>query len=282
MPSIFLSHSREDKFFARKLAEKLSEFGVDVWIDEAEIKVGDSLIRKISEAIEKAEYVAAVLSHNSVLSPWVQKELAIAMTQEISGRKVKVLPILLEKCEIPEFLEDKVYADFTEPEKFAKSFSSILHAIGISKPVQKVTEKKIMETIKPVKTLEAFEDIKIAGVDKNRLYRPDPEKLLYNVHFKLSVKPPIEWVEIFKAERRFPRHSMWRRAWIDGQFIVVHCCLDEVNRFHLKDIKQDVANTNQKYRRYLHQQAIIQERKQQRKETERKEIDEALDGLDFE
>lgn len=284
MPSIFLSHSWEDKFFARKLAEKLAEFGVDVWIDEAELKVGDSLIQKISEAIEKTEYVAVVLSHNSVASPWVQKELSIAMTQEIAGKKVKVLPILLEKCEIPEFLKDKLYADFTDLDKFDESLSKILYAIGVSKTkafVPKKPPKVEREPAKPIPALEDFEDLKITGVDKNRLYRPDPNKLLYNVYLRLSSRPPIEWVQIFEEERRFPRHSMWRRAWVDGQYIIVHCCLDELE-MHLKDIKQDVTNTNRKYREYLRRLAVEREKKLLRAKKEQEEIDKALEGLDFE
>lgn len=285
MPSIFLSHSWEDKFFVRKLAEKLRNTGVDVWIDEAELKIGDSLIQKISGAIEKTDYVAAVISNNSVLSPWVQKELAIAMTQEIVGRKVKVLPILLEKCEIPGFLKDKLYADFTNPENFDTQFSRLLHTVDVSKPTTSIS-KKIQEvipnkSIKQISTLEVFKDINITGVDKGRLYQPDPEELLYHVYFILSRRPPGEWIQIFEEERRFPRHTMWRDAWIDGQYIIVHCCLDEIKKYHFRDIKQDVENTNQKYREYLQQQETERERERQREEKERKEIDKAINGLDF-
>ena len=77
MPSIFLCHSWNDKFFVRKLAEKLEEAGIKVWIDEAELKVGDSLIHKISEAVVQADYVGVILSHSSVSSIWVQKELGL-------------------------------------------------------------------------------------------------------------------------------------------------------------------------------------------------------------
>jgi len=41
MSSVFLSHSHKDKPFARKLAVDLRHAGHIVWIDEAEILVGD-------------------------------------------------------------------------------------------------------------------------------------------------------------------------------------------------------------------------------------------------
>ena len=126
----------------------------------------------------------------------------------------------------------------------------------------------------------SFENIKIIGVDESKTYRSDFEKLLYHVYFKLSVRPKGKWVQIFQEEHRFPRHSMWRHAWIAGQCIVVHCPLDEV-KDNLRDIKQDVANTNQKYREYLRKYAIEQEKYQQRKKKEREEINKAVDELDF-
>jgi hypothetical protein len=284
MTSIFLSHSWTDKFFAKKLAEKLAEYGIEVWIDEAEIRVGESIIQKISDAIKKTDYVAVILSHNSVDSEWVQKELSLAISREIAEEKVKVLPILLEKCSIPEFLKDKLYADFTDREKFDESFSKLLHAIGISETAVPVIEESKIEPavpIRPNSALVLFDDIKIIRVDKIKTHRPDSGKNLYHVYFKLSDIPPKEWVQIFDEERRFARHSVWRNAWIENDYIIVHCGLDEVEKYHFKDLKQDTAITNKKYRNYLYQILDNQEKKQRKELKEREDIDKALDGLDF-
>src|SRR5688500_14605373 len=114
MSSIFLSHSSKDRVFVRRPARRLSKDGIPVWLDEADVKIGDSLIRRIGEAIDRADFVGAVISRNSVASTWVQKELSMAATKEIAAKKVVVLPILIDQCEIPEFLKDKLYADFTD------------------------------------------------------------------------------------------------------------------------------------------------------------------------
>jgi hypothetical protein len=50
-PSIFLSHAHEDKPFVRYLARHLTSHGVRVWVDEAEMGVGDSLLEKITTSI---------------------------------------------------------------------------------------------------------------------------------------------------------------------------------------------------------------------------------------
>jgi hypothetical protein len=123
---VFLSHSHNDKEFARKLGRDLRGLGFPVWIDDAEIRLGDSLIQKISEGIRAMEYLAVLLSRASIASEWVQREVEIAMTHEIQGQRVKVLPILLEDCDIPSFLIGKMYADFRTPEKYEQSFQLIL------------------------------------------------------------------------------------------------------------------------------------------------------------
>lgn len=116
--SIFLSHSHADKPFVRRLAEDLRRDGYVVWLDEAEIEVGDSLIEKIREGIDRMAFVGAVLSAASIQSRWVAKELDVAMNKEIEGRRVAVLPILLEDVELPGFLVGKAYADFRDPAKY--------------------------------------------------------------------------------------------------------------------------------------------------------------------
>ncbi len=86
--SIFLSHSSADKAFARRLARDLDNQGVTYWLDEAEIKIGDYLIEKIRSAIDDVEYLAVILSPEAVASDWVQREVDVAMNQEILGRRM--------------------------------------------------------------------------------------------------------------------------------------------------------------------------------------------------
>lgn len=64
MSNIFLSHTHADKPFVRKLANDLKASGHKVWIDEAEINIGDSLIEKIRTGLDQVDYIAAILSIN--------------------------------------------------------------------------------------------------------------------------------------------------------------------------------------------------------------------------
>lgn len=129
--SIFLSHNKADKPFVRSLAKRLIESGVNVWLDEVELRIGDSIIDKIGRAIEDVDFVAAVISSNSVESAWVQRELSLALSKELRKKTVVVLPILIDDCEVPASLKDKLYADLRKPENFDQECEKLLQAMGI-------------------------------------------------------------------------------------------------------------------------------------------------------
>jgi hypothetical protein len=109
---LFISYSSRDRDFVSTLAAELKSFGVEVWWDKWEMKVGDSINKKIQEGISSSGWLAIILSPNSVKSPWVERELNSALTRELESKEVFVLPILYQECEIPLFLKEKIYADF--------------------------------------------------------------------------------------------------------------------------------------------------------------------------
>lgn len=139
MSSLFISYSSKDRPFVQQLRRELFDKGVRIWIDESEIKVGDSLIEKVAEGISDVEFLGAVLSRNSIASNWVQEELRIAITREISGKKLKVLPIVIDDCALPVFLEHKKYADFRSPADFSAGIQQLLDVILDGHPMHLFT-----------------------------------------------------------------------------------------------------------------------------------------------
>ncbi len=92
MPSIFISHATEDKdAFVRPLAEALRR-KFDVWYDEYELKVGDSLRGKVDEGLRKADYGVVVLSASFFGKKWTSAELDGLLALETSTRKL-ILPV---------------------------------------------------------------------------------------------------------------------------------------------------------------------------------------------
>ena len=126
MAQIFISYSRKDIGFVRKLAGDLEKAGYNVWWDLTDLRGGDDWPRVIPAAIESSQYVIVVLSPNSAISDWVEKEY----TQALSLRK-KIIPIMIASSRVPFALNTINYIDFTG-EDYAASLNNLLTTLGYS------------------------------------------------------------------------------------------------------------------------------------------------------
>jgi hypothetical protein len=107
---------------------QLVKHKANIWIDQWELHVGDSLINKIQQAIQGASRLLVILSKASVESEWCKKELSSGLIRELEEKRVVVLPVLMEDCAIPMFLRDKLYADFRS--NFDTGLRAVLEAIA--------------------------------------------------------------------------------------------------------------------------------------------------------
>jgi hypothetical protein len=112
------------------LANHLSEHGLAPWLDEAELNLGDHLTKTILDALESTEYMAIVISSNSVQSNWVAKEIEMAQLLEKKKKSTIIIPILIEDVTLPPELSDRVYANFTEPKAYHRGFHELLKLLG--------------------------------------------------------------------------------------------------------------------------------------------------------
>ena len=109
---IFLSHSSVDKALVRRVRAALAPYSTTTWLDEVEMRPGDSLYGKISAGIQKCDAVLAFISANSVGSKWVQRELFAFLAKEDQDSSVRVVPVLIDDTPPPPFLCDRLYVRF--------------------------------------------------------------------------------------------------------------------------------------------------------------------------
>lgn len=126
--TIFISYSHADKKKVDFLAANMVKRNAQVWVDTWELNVGDSLIQRVQEAITASDALLVILSKASVQSEWCKKELNSALIRELDEKKALVLPVLLEDCEIPLFLREKVHADLRVD--FESGLCSIMDAVA--------------------------------------------------------------------------------------------------------------------------------------------------------
>ncbi len=110
---VFISHATEDKAaVVRPLAIELKNKGLSVWYDEFELKIGDSLRRKIDNGLAKSNFGIVVISRDFIKKGWTNYELDGLITRAVTGEQ-QLLPIWhnITKQEVVDYspsLADKV------------------------------------------------------------------------------------------------------------------------------------------------------------------------------
>ena len=129
-PKAFISHASEDKKrFVINFSKSLVEKGVDVWLDKWEMKVGDSLVDKIfDEGIKNANVFVIILSKNSIDKSWVKEELNTGFINRIQ-KKCKIIPVIIDECEVPECLKSILWIKIKNLENFKIELDEIVNSI---------------------------------------------------------------------------------------------------------------------------------------------------------
>ena len=122
-PPIFISYSHSDEDEVAKIKDRLNSEKVLVKGDW-DFEIGDSLIKNICSYISSSSIILAIISKSSIQSTWVEMELEIAINlNQYKRSKLKVIPVLLDDCEIPTYLIGKIYY------KYDEDFALLLRAI---------------------------------------------------------------------------------------------------------------------------------------------------------
>lgn len=90
---VFISHASEDKEAAAEpLADELRARGLRVWLDKTELRIGDSLRRKIDYGLAHSTFGVVVLSKSFFAKGWPQYELDGIIGLSVNGDQ-RMLPI---------------------------------------------------------------------------------------------------------------------------------------------------------------------------------------------
>jgi len=90
---IFMSYARKDGGFALKLGQDLREAGVNIWIDQLDLKPGENWDDVTEEALDSCECLLLILSPTSVASKNVKDEIDFALEED-----KRIVPVLYEPC----------------------------------------------------------------------------------------------------------------------------------------------------------------------------------------
>lgn len=103
----FISYSREDSEFARRLAEDLKAAGTSVWLDQLDIAPGQRWAKAVEDALNDCPRMLVILSPSSANSTNVDDEVSFALDE-----KKTVIPVIYRDCKTPFRLRPFQYVDF--------------------------------------------------------------------------------------------------------------------------------------------------------------------------
>ena len=143
-PDIFISHSSRDKAAALRLATTLNFCTLDVWLDDWELEVGQSLTDEIAKAMEDSRFIAILITENYNKTIWTKTEYKKALAREQKEGRNVMLPLIIGEAEIPDFIEDKIYIDLR-----TDYFSGITNLVGMIHGLSKFRISRALATAPP-------------------------------------------------------------------------------------------------------------------------------------
>ena len=129
-PRIFISYNHLDRTHANVISLALSNnHYCDVFLDFWEMAVGDKILDRIDKEISDSDFVIALISPNSMKSAWVEKELQIVLEKQEKEERRLLIPILIQDCEVPEYLSRYKYIDFRDSQQKPLVIQSIINHV---------------------------------------------------------------------------------------------------------------------------------------------------------
>lgn len=292
-----------------ELGEKLESDGLEVTIDQWDVRPGDELALYMERAIKESDYVLIICSEgyktkadNRVGGSGYEARLItsnILANQHIK----KFIPIYVggdwDKV-APEFIKGNMYVDLSKPigsVMFEQNYTDLLTTVCNVRIRKKQNIDTRLQLAKRMGVKEeelVFEeeskDVKIEGIitDEVTIPRNDGTRgsALYSIPFRLNRIPDYTWSKIFvQCWNSPPRFTSMHRPGIakvnSGKIVLEGTTIEEVKSYHRDTLILAVNEANKKYNEYT--QKIIREQanRKKREQDHFSNVLKYIDEIDF-
>jgi small GTP-binding protein len=124
---VFLSHSSKDQVVVRAIAERLRADGLRVWLDDWELRPGDSIPAKIEEGLEHSRVLVLCMSAQAFGSDWAQLESYTYRFRDPLNKERRFIPLRLDAVPIKGSLAQFLYINWL-PEDREREYAKLLEA----------------------------------------------------------------------------------------------------------------------------------------------------------
>ncbi|MCC6589503.1 MAG: DUF4071 domain-containing protein [Bryobacterales bacterium] len=109
---IFISYRSKVRQWARDLADAMEHRGIEVWLDQEQIKPGDVLANTIQQGLTNARGAVALITKEWLDSPWCQEEANALLQRDVEDKNFRLVPVLLEDVKLPAMWAGRIWIDF--------------------------------------------------------------------------------------------------------------------------------------------------------------------------
>ncbi|MGF1533726.1 MAG: toll/interleukin-1 receptor domain-containing protein [Bernardetiaceae bacterium] len=127
---VFVSYSRKDGDFARKLNTRLQEAGKTTWFDQESISSGVDFEKEIYKGIDGADNIVFLISPDSIASEYCEREVAYAA--QLGKRFITLLCRPTDPQMMPEVLRVINWIDF-HSKAFDKVFPELIQELDLDR-----------------------------------------------------------------------------------------------------------------------------------------------------
>jgi TIR domain/MAP3K TRAFs-binding domain len=111
--NVFLSYRSVNRAWVLNLYDVLRHQGHSVFLDQCVLKAGDELETRLEDALRTSQAGVLVWSTATRDSDWVRREYQVLERQATKKKGFQFVPIKLDTSELPEFVESRVFLDFS-------------------------------------------------------------------------------------------------------------------------------------------------------------------------
>ena len=149
---VFLCHAHADRDSVRKLYTRLTQDGVDAWLDKEKLLPGQDWELEIRRAVREADVVVVCLSTQFNQAGFRQKEVRLALdtAMEKPEGEIFIIPARLEECDNLESLRKWHWVDLFEDNGYGMLLRALrARADRIGAVLRIVDEEQSNKTILP-------------------------------------------------------------------------------------------------------------------------------------
>jgi formylglycine-generating enzyme required for sulfatase activity len=127
--SAFVAYHGKDQIFTRRLFAALARYGIDTWVDWANIPVSADWMKALNAGIDSADNFIIVLSSNALNSKYCMDATEYALRAN-----KRIIPIVYQEEEslgqVPSHLASLRWVRFAEGDDFNATLEMLLEAVG--------------------------------------------------------------------------------------------------------------------------------------------------------